>query len=163
VPATQITDLLPGEMFVHRNVANVVAPDDANLLAVVEFAIEALGVADLIVCGHYDCGGVEAVVDGRRNGRVGAWLEPIAELCTSHAAELAALPDRRSRVDRLCELNVESQVERLCRVPTVAKAWNDGRQISVHGWIYRVGDGRLHDLGVSRAAGTDAPSPGSVR
>ena len=153
VPATQITDLAPGEMFVHRNVANVVAPDDPNLLAVVEFAIETLDVWDVIVCGHYGCGGVEAVLDGRRNGRVGAWLAAVADVEERHRDELAALPDRRARFDRLCELNVAAQVESLCRSPAIAGAWQRGRALEVHGWIYRVGDGRIHDLGVTRAGG----------
>ena len=152
VPATQITDLSPGEMFVHRNVANVVAPDDPNLLAVVEFAVETLGVSDIIVCGHYGCGGVEAVIDGRRTGRVGAWLEAVAAVEERHREELAALPRRRERFDRLCELNVAAQVEALCRTPAVEAVWRRARSLEIHGWIYRVGDGRLHDLRVTRGA-----------
>ena len=150
VPATQITDLTPGDMFVHRNVANVVASGDPNLLAVVEFAVDTLAVSDLIVCGHYGCGGVEAVLDGRRRGRVGEWLAPVAEVYERHRDELEGLVERGPRFDRLCELNVEAQVEELCRTPSVAAAWQAGRALTVHGWIYRVGDGRLHDLGVSR-------------
>jgi carbonic anhydrase len=155
LPATQITDLLPGEMFVHRNVANVVSPADANLLAVVEFAVDVLGVSDLVVCGHYGCGGVEAVIDRRRRGRGGAWLEPVAALAERHGGELARLPDRKRRIDRLCELIVAAQVEALSRTEIVA-AWRSGRRLAVHGFIYRVGDGRLRDLGVARSG--EAPS-----
>lgn len=155
VPATQITDLVPGEMFVHRNVANVVAPGDPNLLAVVEFAVEALGVSDLIVCGHYGCGGVEAVLDGRAQGRVGSWLEAVERVRARHADELAALVVRRDRFDRLCEWNVAAQVENLCRSEPVLAAWRGGRMLAVHGWIYRVGDGRLRDLHVSRTGPID--------
>jgi carbonic anhydrase len=161
VPATQITDLPPGEMFVHRNVANVVSPADPNLLAVVEFAIEALAVRELIVCGHYGCGGVAAVLEGRATGRVASWLAPVEELARRHRDELEALGDRKLANDRLCELNVGAQVASLWRTEPVAAARRAGRELAVHGWIYRVGDGRLHDLGVpqppaSRATAADA-------
>jgi len=149
VPANQVTGLEPGEMFVHRNVAHVVAPTDLNLLAVVQFAVDVLGVRDVVVCGHYGCGGVGAVLDGARHGLVDHWLHEIEEIRLRHEAELAALPDRESRWRRLCELNVESQVERLARTAVVRDAWSRGAELELHGWIYGLEDGRLRDLGVS--------------
>jgi carbonic anhydrase len=150
VPATQITDLSPGEMFVHRNVANVVVPTDLNLLAVVQFAVDVLRVSDVVVCGHYGCGGVGAVAEGRRLGLVDHWLRAVEEVQERHAAELAALPDAASRQARLCELNVLAQVDNLCRTSVVHDAWEAGRELEVHGWIYDLADGRLRDLGVRR-------------
>jgi carbonic anhydrase len=152
VPATQITDVSPGEIFVHRNVANVVSPSDLNLLAVTQFAIDGLGVTDVIVCGHFGCGGVAAVLAGRRLGLVDHWLRAVDEVRARHAAELAALPDDAARHARLCELNVRAQVERLCATLPVLDAWAAGRALAVHGWIYDVRDGRLRDLGVTRSA-----------
>ncbi|HSM14859.1 MAG TPA: carbonic anhydrase [Thermoanaerobaculia bacterium] len=151
VPANQITGLEPGEMFVHRNVANVVAPADLNLLAVVQFAVDVLGVRDVVVCGHYGCGGVGAVLDGRRFGLVDHWLHEVEEIRLRHEEELAALPDRDARWRRLCELNVEAQVERLARTAVVRDAWTRGAELELHGWVYGLDDGRLRDLGVSRA------------
>jgi len=159
VPATQITDLAPGEMFVHRNVANVVSPTDLNLLSVVQFAIDVLAVSDVIVCGHYGCGGVQAVVDGRRHGLVDHWLRAVDLVAERHAGELARLPDAAARAWRLCELNVLAQVDNLCRTSVVHDAWEAGRDLEVHGLIYDVGEGRLQDLGVTRSA--SAPAAGS--
>jgi carbonic anhydrase len=159
VPATQITDLPPGEMFVHRNVANVVSPGDPNLLAVVEFAVETLGVAELIVCGHYGCGGIAAALEGRATGRVASWLAPVAELARRHAGDLEALGDRKRANDRLCELNVRAQVANLWQTGPVLAARRAGRELAVHGWIYRVGDGRLHDLGVPQPAALPTAVP----
>jgi len=155
VPATQITDMAPGEMFVHRNVANVVSAADGNALAVIEFAIESLEVADVIVCGHYGCGGIQAVLDDRKTGRLGEWLVPVATVRDRHARELEKLGARRRRFDRLCELNVEAQVESLSELDAIRGAWRAGRELTIHGWIYRVGDGRLRDLGVGRSAPPD--------
>jgi carbonic anhydrase len=159
VPATQITDLPPGEMFVHRNVANVVSPADPNLLAVLEFGLEALDVRELIVCGHYGCGGVAAVLDGRATGRVASWLAPVAELAHRHGAELEALGDAKRANDRLCELNVRAQVASLWQTAPVAAARRAGRELAVHGWIYRVSDGRLHDLDLAQPPGLRAAAP----
>jgi carbonic anhydrase len=150
VPATQITDLDPGEMFVHRNVANIVSPTDLNLLAVVQFALDVLGVEDVIVCGHRGCGGVEAVLDGRRAGLVDHWLHEVDEVREEIADELARLPDRAARSARLVEANVAAQVAKLCRTQVVRDAWAAGRRLAVHGWIYDLADGRLRDLGVTR-------------
>lgn len=151
VPATQITDLDPGEIFVHRNVANVVSPTDLNLLSVTQFAVDVLGVSDVVVCGHYGCGGVEAVAEGQRHGLVDHWLRAVAAVQERHADELAALPDAAARAERLVELNVAAQVANLCRTSVVHDAWTRGRDLQVHGWIYDLADGRLRDLGVTRS------------
>jgi len=151
VPATQITDLDPGEIFVHRNVANVVSPTDLNLLAVTQFAIDVLRVSDVVVCGHYGCGGVQAVAEGQRHGLVDHWLRAVEAVKERHADELAALPDDAARGQRLVELNVEAQVGNLCRTSVVHDAWAAGRDLQVHGWIYDLADGRLRDLGVTRS------------
>ncbi|GMU65582.1 MAG: carbonic anhydrase [Acidobacteriota bacterium] len=157
VPATQITDLDPGEMFVHRNVANIVSPTDLNLLAVVQFALDVLGVGDVIVCGHHGCGGVEAVLDGRRAGLVDHWLHEVDEVREEIADELARLPDRARRSARLAEANVAAQVAKLCRTQVVRDAWTAGRSLAVHGWIYDIADGRLRDLGVTRTGRPKTP------
>ena len=152
VPATQITDLAPGEIFVHRNVANVVSPTDLNLLSAVQFALDVLNVDEVVVCGHYGCGGVGAVLRRERHGLVDHWLRAIVEVRERHEEELAALPDDAARLERLCELNVAAQVDNLCRTSVVRDAWRRGRAVAVHGWIYGVADGRLRDLGVTRTA-----------
>ncbi|MCM2269757.1 MAG: carbonic anhydrase [Thermoanaerobaculia bacterium] len=152
VPATQITDLAPGEIFVHRNVANVISPTDLNLLSAVQFALDVLAVDEVVVCGHYGCGGVGAVLRRERHGLVDHWLRAIVEVRERHEAELAALPDDAARLARLCELNVAAQVDNLCRTSVVRDAWRRGRDVAVHGWIYGVADGRLRDLGVTRTA-----------
>jgi len=151
VPAPQITELEPGEVFVHRNVANVISPTDLNLLAVTQFAIDVLGVSDVVVCGHYGCGGVDAVAAGRRHGLVDHWLRAVEAVKERHADELDALPDGVARSQRLAELNVAAQVANLCRTSVVHDAWAAGRGLSVHGWIYDLADGRLRDLGVTRS------------
>jgi len=153
VPATQITDLAPGEIFVHRNVANVVSPTDLNLLAATQFAVDVLRVSDIIVCGHYGCGGVEAVMAHRRLGLVDHWLRAVEEVQERHAEELAAISDAARRSARLAELNVASQVANLCRTSVVHDAWATGDELRVHGWIYDLADGRLKDLGVTREQG----------
>jgi len=150
VPATQITDLAPGEIFVHRNVANVVSPTDLNLLSAVQFALDVLKVGEVVVCGHYGCGGVGAVLRRERHGLVDHWLRAIVEVRERHEEELAELPDDAARHERLCELNVRSQVDNLCRTSVVRDAWRRGQAVAVHGWIYGVADGRLRDLGVTR-------------
>lgn len=146
VPANVITGLEPGEVFVHRNVANLVYPSDLNCMSVLQFAVEKLRVKHIIVCGHYGCGGVQAVVDGSQDGLVEHWLTPVRDLCRDHATELAALPDVAARTDRLCELNVAAQVDSLCHAPIVRQAWERGQELIVHGWIYRLSDGRLKEL-----------------
>jgi carbonic anhydrase len=147
VPANEIVGLAPGELFVHRNVANVVVPSDLNCLAVLQFAIDVLGVRDVIVCGHYGCGGVRAVLADERHGLVDDWLQHVHDVRREHAAELGGLdPDRRA--DRLCELNVVAQAIHVARSTVLRAAWARGAAVTVHGVIYRLDDGLLHDLGV---------------
>lgn len=146
VPANVITGLEPGEVFVHRNVANLVHRADLNLLSVVEFAVETLGVRQIIVCGHYGCGGIRAAMDGHRHGIIDHWLQPVRDVADAHAGELAAVLDPEMRLNRLCELSIAAQVESLSRTPIVRSAWQRGREIAIHGWIYGLNDGLIRDL-----------------
>ena len=146
VPANQIVGMQPGELFVHRNVANLVVHCDMNLLAVLQFAVEYLKVRHVIVCGHYGCGGVQAALEDRRLGLIDNWLRPIRQLALDHAGELGALPDDQ-RLNRLCELNVRQQARNLARTTVVQSAWERDQPLSVHSWIYSIGDGLLHDVG----------------
>jgi carbonic anhydrase len=146
VPANVITGLEPGEVFVHRNVANLVYPADLNCMTVLQFAVETLNVKHVIVCGHYGCGGVRAVQDGSQHGLAEHWLAPVYELYREHQEELSRLPNDEARIDRVCELNVIAQVKSLCDSPIMKKAWQRDKVPSVHGWIYRLTDGRLSDL-----------------
>jgi carbonic anhydrase len=146
VPANVITGLEPGEVFVHRNVANIVYPADLNCMAVLQFALETLRVRHIIVCGHYGCGGVRAIVEGSQQGLIEHWLAPIGNLARQHREELSALGSPEERIDRLCELNVRSQVQSLADSPILRDALERGQEIAVHGWIYRLTDGRLHAL-----------------
>ena len=147
VPANQITGLHPGEVFVHRNVANVVADTDLNCLSVLQFGIDVLGVRHVIVCGHYGCGGVGAALRGERLGLVDNWLRRIEMVRDRHAPLIERAAARSA--DLLCELNVVEQVRNVCQTTVLRDAWRRGREVTVHGWIYRLHDGRLHDLGVS--------------
>lgn len=149
VPANEIVDLDPGELFVHRNVANLAPPQDANYLSVLQFAVDVLKVKHIMVVGHYGCGGVRAAVDGQRRGLVDHWLHPIREIQHQHRAELDALPHERARLDRLCELNVVRQVRNVASDVFVQDAWARGQAISVHGWVYSLHDGLVNDLGVT--------------
>jgi carbonic anhydrase len=148
VPANQITGLGPGEMFVHRNVANVVVHADLNCLSAMQYAVDVLGVNDIIVCGHYDCGGVLAALRNDRVGLCDNWLRHVQDVAAKHAPELAALASEADRHHRLCELNVVEQVVNVCQTTVVSEAWAKGRTLAVHGWIYRVTDGLLRDLGL---------------
>ena len=145
VPANVITGLQPGEVFVHRNVANLVYPADLNCMSVLQFAVETLNVKEIIVCGHYGCGGVRAAVGKRPEGLIDHWLEPIRELDRANAGELRNLSEP-DRVDRLCELNVARQVENLSNSPILQRAWSRGQTVSVHGWVYSLRDGLIRDL-----------------
>jgi len=148
VPANQIISLPPGEVFVHRNVANLVHHNDLNALSVLQYAIEVLGVRHIMVVGHYGCGGVRAAVVGGDNGMVDIWLHSVRELYSRHRDSLASLP-LSAQVDRICELNVEAQVMNLCRTKIIQHAWQRGQEVSVHGWIYGLADGRVKDLDCS--------------
>jgi carbonic anhydrase len=147
VPATDITDLAPGELFVHRNVANVVVHTDLNCLSVLQFAVEALKVEHVIVVGHYGCGGVRAAYEGKPLGLIDNWLRHVQDVAVKHEAMLAAIPDVGARIDRLCELNVIEQAVHVARTTVVQDAWRRGQSLSVHAWIYRLHDGLLRDLG----------------
>jgi carbonic anhydrase len=148
VPANEIIDVLPGEVFVHRNVANQVMHVDFNCLAVVQYAVETLRVRHVIICGHYGCGGVTASLQRQQTSLIGNWLYSLYELGQRHQAELAAIP-AEDRVDALCEINVIEQVRHLCQTTILDRAWQRGQSIAVHGWIYGIHNGRLHDLGVT--------------
>lgn len=154
VPSTQLVDLAPGEMFVHRNVANQVIHTDFNCLSVLQFAVEVLQVRHIIVTGHYQCGGVKAAYADTRLGLIDNWLRPIQAIAALHEAELDALPPEQ-RFDRLCELNVMEQVRHVAQTTIVQDAWARGQPLQVHGWIYNVADGLLHDLRVSLSAAAD--------
>ena len=149
VPANDIVGLAPGELFVHRNVANVVPVTDLNAMAVIEYAVSSLGVRHIIVCGHYRCGGVRAALEGHQAGAVALWLQPLRNLADEHRAELDALPSDEARWDRLCELNVAAQVEAVAASEVVQSAWERGAELAVHGWIYDLADGLLRDLEVT--------------
>ncbi|MFN9927855.1 MAG: carbonic anhydrase [Phenylobacterium sp.] len=149
VPANDIVGLDPGELFVHRNVANLAPPQDANYLSVLQFAVDVLKVKHILVVGHYGCGGVSAAVDGQRRGLVDHWLHPIREVEHDHREELDALPDGRPRWDRLVELNVIRQVRNVASDVFVHDAWARGQPLSVHGWVYTLGTGLVTDLGVT--------------
>ena len=148
VPANEIVGLDPGEMFVHRNVANLAPPQDANYLSVLQYAVEVLGVEHILVVGHYGCGGVRAAVESTDHGLIDHWLSPIREIAHDHRQELGALPEEK-RHDRLCELNVIRQVRNVASNPFVTSAWKKGRSLSVHGWVYALSDGIVHDLDVT--------------
>ncbi|MBX9945403.1 MAG: carbonic anhydrase [Reyranella sp.] len=147
VTANDVLGLDPGEIFVHRNVANVAHTSDMNLLAVLEYAIDVLRVQHVIVCGHYGCGGIERALGDDRSALVDYWLQPIFMLYRRHRAMFDALPDRRAQVDRMCELNIEMQVRRVAAMPVVENAWSNGVPLHLHGWIYGMHDGLLRDLG----------------
>ena len=151
VPANQIVGLDPGSMFVHRNVANLAPPQDANYLSVLQFAVDVLKVKHVLVVGHYGCGGVAAAVDGKRRGLVDHWLHPIREVHDEHRRELDAIRDERARLARLCELNVMRQVRNVASDVFVREAWARGQELSVHGWVYSLANGLVTDLGVTVA------------
>jgi carbonic anhydrase len=156
VPANEIVDLLPGELFVHRNVANVVVHTDLNCLTVMQFAIDILKVRHIIVCGHYGCSGVQAALRGDRLGLSDNWLRHIQDVCDKHRSLLSGIADPAHAADRLCELNVIEQVRNVCETTIARDAWDRGQELSVHGWIYGLHDGLLHDLGSTVTAFTQA-------
>ncbi len=145
VPANQIVNLPPGEVFVHRNIANVVVHTDLNCLSVIHFAVEVLKVKHIIVCGHYGCGGVKAAMEKQEYGLIDNWLRHIKDVSRFNAEKLKGLEYDR-KFDRLCELNVIEQVKNVCNTTIVKKAWKEGAELSVHGWIYNIKNGILKDL-----------------
>jgi carbonic anhydrase len=151
VPANEIVGLLPGELFVHRNVANLVVHTDLNCLSVMQFAVEVLKVKHVIVCGHYGCGGVKAARRGERLGLIDNWLRHVQDVRQKHNAHLSMISDASKRSDKLCELNVVEQVINVCQTTIVQDAWTRGQQLAVHGWIYAINDGLLRDLNMTIA------------
>ena len=158
VPANQIVDLLPGEMFVHRNVANVVGHADLNCLSTIQFAVDILHVRHIIVCGHYGCGGVLASLRDETLGLVDIWLRQVREVRLKHGAQIDALPGESARHDRLCELNVIEQVLNVGRTTIVRQAWSANLPLTAHGWIYDIRDGLLRSLDVRVASEADVES-----
>jgi carbonic anhydrase len=152
VPANEIVDLDPGELFVHRNVANLAPPQDANYLSVLQFAVDVIKVKHIMVVGHYGCGGIAAAVDGKRRGLVDHWLHPIREVFNQHRAVLEAISDQQARLDRLCELNVLRQVQNVASDVFVQDAWARGQLLNVHGWVYSLSNGLVNDLNVTISA-----------
>jgi carbonic anhydrase len=146
VPANEIVGLAPGELFVHRNVANVVVHSDLNCLSVLQFAVDVLRVEHIIVCGHYGCGGVQAAWRNEPLGLIDNWLRHVQDVADRNRNRLDALIEEAAQVDRLCELNVLQQAEHVCRTTIVQDAWQRGQQLAVHGWIYALHDGLLRDL-----------------
>ncbi len=153
VPANEIVDLDPGELFVHRNVANLAPPQDANYLSVLQFAVDVLKVRHILVVGHYGCGGVAAAVDGKRRGLVDHWLHPIREVARECRAELDTIVDGQARLNRLCELNVIRQVHNVAADVFVQDAWGRGQELTVHGWVYSISNGLVNDLNVTITGG----------
>lgn len=149
VPANEIVGLDPGELFVHRNVANVVVHSDLNCLSVLQFAIDVLRVKHVIVCGHYGCGGIRAALEKDSHGLIDNWLRHVQDVARAHDVMLGAIPNFDARVDRLCELNVIDQVLNVSRTTIVQDAWRRGHAVQLHGWIYGLKDGLITDLGVS--------------
>ena len=148
VPANQIVDMAPGEVFVHRNIANVVVHTDLNCLSVIQFAVDVLKVEHILVVGHYGCGGVLAALDGQRVGLADNWIRHVKDVAVRHDGLLAEVGDHGLRHDRLCELNVLEQVSNVCQTTIVRDAWASGQKLHVYGWVYTLRDGRVHDLGL---------------
>lgn len=145
VPANQITNLQPGEVFVHRNIANVVVHTDLNCLSVIQFAVEVLKVKHIIICGHYGCGGIKAALENEEHGLIDNWLRHIKDVIRFHQEKFSGL-DNDAQLDLLCELNVKEQVTNICNTTIVQNAWKQGRDLTVHGWIYSIDNGILKDL-----------------
>ena len=148
VPANEIVNMLPGEIFVHRNIANVVIHTDLNCLSVIQYAVEVLKVKHIIVCGHYGCGGVKAAMGNKEYGLIDNWLRHIKDVYSYHQEKIDALQDEDEKFKLLCELNVIEQVANICHTTIVQNAWKSGQSLSVHGWIYSIADGILKDLDV---------------
>jgi len=149
VPASEILNLLPGEVFVQRNVANQVVHTDMNCLSALQYAVDVLTVRHVIVCGHYDCGGVKAALAGERHGLVDNWLMHVRDTIKKHRKSLDEMESEKERVDRICELNVIEQVENICNTTVMEDAWSRGQEVTVHGLIYGLHDGHLRNLDIS--------------
>ena len=158
MPANEIVGLMPGELFVHRNIGNLVVHTDLNCLSVIQFAVDVLEIRHIIVCGHYGCSGVRAAVMKERHGLVDNWLRHIQDVQQRHARRLESVEQATQRIDRLCELNVIEQVSNVCRTSIVDEAWARGQPLTVHGWIYGIHDGLLRDLKVTIGSSAEAAS-----
>ncbi len=148
VPANQIVDMLPGEIFVHRNIANMVIHTDLNCLSVIQYAVEVLKVKHIIVCGHYGCSGINAAMENKEHGLIDNWLRNIKDVYRNQQNKIDALQNESAKINLLCELNVIEQVNNVCHTTIVQSAWKSGQELAVHGWIYSVEDGILKDLNV---------------
>ena len=157
VPANEIVGLMPGELFVHRNIANLVLHTDLNCISVLNYAVDVLKVKHIIVCGHYGCGGVAASLGSQDLGLIDNWIRHLKDIGYKHREELKKVEDPKMRVDLMCELNVKEQVANICHSKVVQKAWHNGQELSVHGWIYGVGDGIIKDLGVDVSSFRELP------
>ncbi len=158
VPSNVITGLQPGDMFVHRNIANVVQHNDLNVLSVMEYAVKVLKVKSILVCGHYGCGGVKAAMEKHPHGMVDNWLRPIKEIYLAHQQEIDSIEGEQNQVNRLSELNVEQQVKQVSQSTVVQDAWASGQQLSIHGLIYSLENGRLKNLEVSKTDRNTTPN-----
>ena len=156
VPANEIVGLDPGELFVHRNVANVVVHTDLNCLSVLQFAVDVLQVKHVIVCGHYGCGGIRAALEKDAHGLIDNWLRHVQDVARAHDVKLNAIEDFDARVDRLCELNVIDQVQNVARTTVMQDAWRRGHTVQLHGWVYGLKDGLIADLGISLQSRVDS-------
>ncbi len=155
VPANELLGLLPGDVFVHRNIANVVVHSDLNFLSVLQFAVDVLAVKHVIVCGHFGCSGVHAAMTNRKIGLADNWLRHVQDVAQKHGRYLGEAMTERDRADRLCELNVLEQVVNVCQTTVVQNAWERGQELTIHGWVYGIRDGLLRDLGVA-VSGSEA-------
>jgi len=156
VPANEIVDLLPGELFVHRNIANVVVHTDLNCLSVIQYAVDVLKVKHILVVGHYDCGGIKASLDNEEHGLIDNWLRHLKDVYRFHQEELDQLAGRE-QVNRLCELNVVEQVANVCNTTIVQSAWKRGQDLCVHGWVYSLSDGKIKDLDLTISSQDQLP------
>ncbi len=157
VPANELMGLLPGEVFVHRNIANVVVHSDLNFLSVLQFAVDVLAVKHVIVCGHLGCSGVHAAMTNRKIGLADNWLRHVQDVAQKHGRYLGEAMTERDRADRLCELNVLEQVVNVCQTTIVQGAWERGQELTIHGWVYGIRDGLLQDLGVAVSGTEELP------
>lgn len=156
VPANQIVDLLPGEVFVHRNIANVVVHTDLNCLSVIQYAVDVLQVKHIMVVGHYGCGGIKAAMETKEYGLIDNWLRHIKDVYRIHKSEVDAIEGPNQRFDRMCELNVIEQVANVCQTSIVLNAWKRGQDLTVHGWCYSINNGHITDLHVTVASEAEA-------
>ncbi|ACF13823.1 Carbonate dehydratase [Chloroherpeton thalassium ATCC 35110] len=154
VPANEIVGLMPGELFVHRNVANMVIHTDLNCLSVIQYAVDVLQVEHIMVCGHYGCGGIMAAMQYSSHGLIDNWLRHVQDVIRKHSSVLNTITDGKEKLDKLCELNVVEQVINVCQTTIVESAWARGQKLSIHGWLYGLSDGLLHDLSIC-ITGTD--------